>query len=283
MDSCDRSWVQEARESLERSRVKLVLRRFGLEDWSARLLEEQDRLGGPPVLSFEAFDNLFPGFPICLEVLPLYRPGTRDRCSQTAMFRDFRQYTPYQQFLEIREGRACGRPIGILYRWPSLRDGLILHDGDFPTKNFKQIYTRGHERVTVEHFGRFLRTLAAIPMPLEVLLAPPANTPEPVPPWQPPTSWRLAQILPDRTELGVVAFLLEVLFHLPPEIAQRYVERRDGERWVVVAQQELAEKLGVDTRTIQRALVELKDKGLVETQRNAYGQNEMRVCIEALS
>ena len=272
--------------NLEKSRVELVLRVFGLRNWVGQVIEEHYRLQGERRLSFAAFDRVFPGFPICLEASLLYRLVEHTTCSQAAMFRDFRRYVPYQRFLEIEESlteRAKGRPIGLLYRWEGLKPGLILHNGEFPGAGFKQTYTHGPTRVTVEYFGRFVRTLAATNSTVESLRVPPDknlaqdNRPPILRPWE------LARLVPDRAEFRLLAFLLEILFDMPPDAARLYIVRRDGERWINITQERLAELLGLCVRNIQRAVAALHRKGLIEKRRNPSFENEMRVCLDRLA
>ncbi len=271
---------------LEKTRVDLVLRAFGLQNWVGQVLDAHYGLTGQRRLSFAAFDRLFPGFPICLEASLLYRLVEHSTCSQAAMFRDFRRYVPYERFLELREtlvARARGRPIGLLYRWEGLSSGLILHDGDFSTKGFQQTYTQGPVRVAVESFGRFVRTLAAASPTLDSLRSPAVEDAAGGTTVQIPRPWELARLVPKQAEFQLLAFLLAILFDMPPDEARQYIVRRDGERWINVTQERLAEQLGVSVRKVQRAAAALQQKGLIEKQRNPCLENEMRVCLDRLA
>ena len=269
---------------LERARVELVLRDFGLRNWTYKILDEHFRLSGESRLSFAAFDRIFPGFPICLESSLLYRLVEHSTCSQSTLFRDFPRYVPYARFLEVREtlaARAHGRPIGLLYRWEGIKHGLILHDGEFPADGFRQIYTHGHIRVTVESFGRFVRTLAVTNSTLESLRSPPtedAAATLTVPNQRP---WQLVRLVPKPAEFQLLAFLLEIL-DMPPDDARRCIVRRDGDRWINITQERLAEHLGFSVRKVQRAVASLRQKKLIEKHRNPVLENEMRICLDRL-
>ncbi len=264
----------------ERQRVELVLREFGLQDWRAKVFDEHYVLTGDRKLSFRAFDRVFPGFPVCLESLPLYRLGTHTRCSQTAMFRNFRDYVPFRQFLDIREWLwtlSSGRPIGILYRWPGIRHGLILHDGEFATAGFKQTFVEGSVRVTIEHFRRLLQTLAASDISVESLRS--DTEPDVARKARLRLSpWTLARHCESEPELRLLAFLVEILFHMPPAAGKRYIVRVDGQRWISITEGQLAQRIGTSVRTIQRAIASLRDGRIIETQRDRYGKNQIRVC-----
>ena len=277
--------LHEEAAKLERARVGLVLKAFGLQAWVGQVLDAHYGLTGQRRLSFAAFDQVFPGFPICLEASLLYRLVEHSTCSQAAMYRDFRRYVPYERFLEVREAleaRARGRPIGLLYRWEGLRSGLILHDGEFPTKGFQQTYTQGPVRVTVEGFGRFVRTLATTGATLEALRSPGVEHAAGSTTVQTPRPWELARLVPRQAEFQLLAFLLEVLFDMPPDEARQYIVRRDGERWIHVTQERLAQQLVFSVRKVQRAVAALQEKGLLLKHRNPSFENEMRVCLDRL-
>jgi CRP-like cAMP-binding protein len=70
---------------------------------------------------------------------------------------------------------------------------------------------------------------------------------------------------------------------MPPDEAQRYITRRDGERWIAITQDRLAEMVGFSVRTVQRAVAALRKSGLIETPRNPHFENEMRVCLHRLA
>ena len=285
MDNLYELTFQAEATTLEESRVTLMLRVFGLQDWLGPLRDEHRRLTGERGLSLRAFDQLFPGFPICLEARPLYRLVEHSTCSQAAMFRNFRRYVPYEQFLKAQDAlaeSAQGRPIGLLYRWEGLRDGLIIHNGDFPTQGFKQTYTHGPTRVTVEPFARLVRTLAATKWTLESLRAPNkaiavADEPLPI-----PSPWKLFELVRDEAEFQLLALLVEILFVLPPGRCRRFIVRRGGERWVALTQERMAIQLHCSVRKVQRAVAAVAKKGLVETRRNDRGEKEIRLCLPRL-
>ena len=264
--------------------VKAILREFGLTACIPRLLDEYWGLEGEKRLTIGAFDRVFPGFPICLEAMPFYRLDSYSTCSQTALFRNYRRYLPYRWFKRVLENtahRAEGRPVGLVYRWPGVQNGVILHNGDFPTRDFQQKLPWGKGHVTVQHFRRFVRTLAAGDWTMQTLTSPqPAKSAEST--WKEPSPWELARLVPDWAELRLVALLLEILFHIPPEERGQYVVRRDGERWVSVTQQWLAENLPSSVKTVERAVEGLADRGLIEVRRGPNGNNEIRLCLEAL-
>ena len=93
----------------------------------------------------------------------------------------------------------------------------------------------------------------------------------------------LARLVPKQAEFQLLAFLLAILFDMPPDEARQYIVRRDGERWVNVAQARLAEQLGFSVRKVQRAVAALQQKGLIEKHRNPCLENEMRVCLDRLA
>ena len=246
----------------------------------------QHEVTGRQWLGFMGFNRVFPGFPICLEARPLYRLVQHSTCSQTALFRNFRRYVPYEQYQEILEStaeRAGRRPVGLLYRWQGIKHGLVLHNGDFPTTDFKQTLPWGKGHLTVEHFGRFVRTLAAGKLTLESLRSPERDSSALRETVQVPTLWGLARLVTDGAELRLLALLVEILHHLPLDQSQQYITRREGERWIAMPQDRLAELLRVSVRTVQRAVADLKGKGLIETGRNNYLENEMRLSPEVFA
>lgn len=227
---------------------------------------------------------MFPGFPICLETVPFYRLIEHSTCSQTALFRNFQRYVPYQKFNDVLEAtskRARGRPVGLVYPWQGITNGLILHNGDFPMKDFGQTIPWKDQFLTVRHFGRFLRMLAAQDWTLDSLRTPwrPTNNLEPVNgKWEIPSLLTLARLIPDRTEFLVLAQMLEILFHMPPDEQQSFIVRRGGERWIAVTQEWLAQQNRCSVRSIQRAVKGLEDKGFIRRHRSSACNNEMQIC-----
>ena len=157
-----------------------------------------------------------------------------------------------------------------------------MHNGNFPTQTFKEIFPFGVGHVTVEPFARFLKTVLAmdcwkardfrIRAPTE-----PASRRQPL-----PSPWRLMKHVPNREEYSVLSVLLEILFYLPPVARKKYLVFRDGKPWVSVTQANLAAKCGCSERSVQRAVAGLRDNGLLETRVNEYRQNDMRVRVDTL-
>ena len=249
---------QQETARLEESRVRLILREFGLQDWATKLLiKDHHHTGEEARLSFATFNAVFPGFPIYLEARPLYALANHSTCSQTTLFRNFRQYLPYRQFQEVLDDAvelAGGRPVGMLYRWPGITHGLILHNGDFPMRDFVQTLPWGNGQVTVCHFRRFVRTLAAGEWTLQSLRDRTVPKESVKDAWHPPSPWKLVTLVPDQAELRLLALLLEILFDMPVSESQRYIVRRGGERWVAVTQEWLTKRLGCSVRNVQRAV-----------------------------
>jgi hypothetical protein len=165
MENAYKISLDEEAVKLEERRVRLVLDKFGLQKFTRQVIDAEYSEGsGERRLTFRGFDVVFPGFPIRLVVTPFYRLADYSTCSQTALFRNFRHYLPYRQFDDILEATAeCGdgRPVGLVYCWPGIKDGLILHTGRFPVNDFAQVLPWKGQHLAVHHFRRFVRTLAA--------------------------------------------------------------------------------------------------------------------------
>jgi len=273
--------LQEEAAKLEQARVEFILREFGLLDWRGTILDAQKQISGKKRLGFAGFDQIFPGFPICLESQPFYRLVEHSTCSQTALFRNFRRYVPYEKFQDVLDSigeRAGARPVGVLYRWQGVKHGLIIHNGDFPAADFKQVLPWGKNYLTVQHFGRFVRTLAVGQWNLESLRSPTEETIASREPRKAPTPWGLARLVAGEVELRLLSFLVEILHHMPPVQSRQYIVRRGGDRWIAVTQAHLADLFQISVRTVQRAVAALKRDGLIETRPNDYLENDMRLC-----
>ena len=168
----------------------------------------------------------------------------------------------------------------MLYRWQGVKHGLILHDGDFPSCDFVQSFPWGDQCLTVQHFRRFLKTLAAGPWTPESLRIPASPTAAKGKPWQPPRPWELVSLVPDKAEFRLLTLLLDILFDMPVEERRKHIVRRDGQRRITVPQDRLAETLGCSVRTVQRAAAGLRGKGLIELSHDPGSAGQIRVCPE---
>jgi hypothetical protein len=272
----------EARK-FEHSQLRLVLAEMGLQGVERDVCDAHLALTGEQGLSFLALDQVFPGFPILFVATSMYGLVNRVECSQTSLFRDYQRYLPCQQYESIREmveDKARGRPVGMLYRWQGVKYGLILHDGDFPLRDFAQVFPWGERRLTAQHFRRFLKTLVADHRTPESLRVPLVTVVPENKPWQPPRPWELASLVTDKAEFRLLALLLDILYHMPPEQSRKYVVRYDGQRWIAAPQEWLAEILGCSVRTLQRAAAGLKRNGLIESRHDPGSAGQIRVCPE---
>ena len=155
----------------EGRRMEFVLGQFGL---SKRIpeLRADERIGtGNPSPTFTAFERAFPGFPIALKFRPIPRVDRRVDCTLPSLLKEFRRSILFKEFDAYerayrRSSPGDTRPFGLIYPYPRVKQGFILHDGDFETFGLKYHFKRETTLYTIEPFDKVIRAIVLSGRPL---------------------------------------------------------------------------------------------------------------------
>ncbi len=128
---------RKASESFEDGKVNYVLGVFKIRHHAPALRKIAERQTGKPDLTFRAFDEGHPSFPIVLGASRL--GGVQLHLDQKAMipalFKAFGSapfVTEFEQFYETAVARACGRPVGLIFPRKGFRNGMVVYATDDP-------------------------------------------------------------------------------------------------------------------------------------------------------
>lgn len=125
--------------SFEAGRVNYLLTvfKFNAGKTAAALRRAEAAARGTAELTFRAFDEAYPTFPVVLGASRL--GGVQLHLAPTAflpaLFRDFGRapfVTAYEEFYEAAADRADGRPVGLVFPRKGLRHGLVIYAADDP-------------------------------------------------------------------------------------------------------------------------------------------------------
>jgi hypothetical protein len=115
--------------------VKELLQRYELTDLTWMLLKEGKRSRRKPALLLEHFHARFPDFPIHLrayiinkvsDVYPLYKLFKR--------LTTLPLYEEYRDLVDSVRSRTESRSVGVVFPWPYIKHGLVLHNHPISTK-----------------------------------------------------------------------------------------------------------------------------------------------------
>jgi hypothetical protein len=163
-----------------------LLYRFHISRYKARLLMEAQRRIGKSVLSLPIFFEHFPTFPYYLTAAQI--PFIERECTVRRLFNSMStrpMIRRYEDFVDESLIPDCfiDKPLGLVFPWPHIEHGLIVHDGavDFDTKPpvntkpmVRMIWTLSEQKrkwmdkhqgwptpyLTIEPFEQFLTGLA---------------------------------------------------------------------------------------------------------------------------
>ena len=123
--------------SWEAGKVKYVLGVFKIPKQAREVADAAERQTGKPDLTFRAFEEVYPSFPIVLGASRL--GGVQLHLDQKAMipalFKAFGAapfMTAYEQFYETAAKRAGSRPVGLVFPRKGFKNGLVVYAADDP-------------------------------------------------------------------------------------------------------------------------------------------------------
>jgi hypothetical protein len=272
--------------AFETERVKLVCSHLGLtrfekemsDAWAGAVGEKKGRL------TFDVFRDFFPTFPMILEAQS--HLCVRDRLRPVHLFRDFSATFLLDSYMEAF-ARWCEtekRPIGVVVRFDGFVGGMLIHNGDFDTRETRMIHDvpgdRPPYRVTVEPFITVLKYLARSGWSPEGESVRVEK--------QGPKVGRGFRVYPWMTErLGcspardVLAFLCKVL-RSRSGYYRKFIHAVSGTRFVAIDCDALATQTGLSRHQVKLALQSLREAALITTERKSYhGQVMNHILLEA--
>jgi hypothetical protein len=165
--------------------VSYLLYRFHISRHKSQLLTEAQRRFGRAMLSLPIFFERFPSFPVYLTVAQI--PFIERECTVRKLFNSFstrQMVKKYEEFIDeqLLPLEFGDKPLGLVFPWPHIEHGLILHDSfvDFTAKpqpntkpQVRMVWTLSEQKrkwmdkhqgcatpyITVEPFEQFLGNL----------------------------------------------------------------------------------------------------------------------------
>jgi hypothetical protein len=284
--------------------MKMLLKTLGLSDQTKKLREIGKRSGRDGDLCLEAFNDVYPHFPIFLRS-KVFTVGTGGRyrttspesiaclvtnVAQSHIVRDF------NKMVEDFKPLAGGRPMGLVFPFAGVHGGWILHNGDFETEPYLQRVTieTQHDPLRFERFRNLLITIRASwnpdpnAEPIRAKPLKPIKTPDaldrsyPVPP-------AIRKLLRNTTAAHVLALLCQLLTRKLVGAQARLIQTAEGERYAVLTLPQIGRIVGREKRCIQVAIAKLQEQNLLKSKRgfsgpgNPNGYARTRKCLEMLS
>lgn len=272
----DRAYDRQTR--FEAERVDMVLDTFRLVAQRNDLFAREHARSGERRLTFTAFAERFPTFPV--RFVARYMTRTT-HVSPARLFRLLDGGPLFRFFLNEREPRhgdahgrpdapADARPVGVVVPLDGYPGGFILHDADLDTGGVRWTgdFAPGPpHRVTFEPFGQFLRGLSRSGWTTKC-----AEEQARINAYTPPPEWpNSLDALPAVPAFKVLVWLIKVLRSAEAR-DRRFVCRLDAEtRGMVGSDEEIGRVTGLSARQVRRALGELRSSGLVGPHRQWKG------------
>lgn len=156
-------WEEQAgidEAAFEEKTVKYLLSRYGLTKAKWELLETQKKLTGGYKLTLYQFHEYFGSFPAYL-VAAKIKDIAKD-CTIQKMFKRFMARKIIKYYKDLREtvpDEYRGRLYGMVFYFPYMSRGLILHNGDEHHDGVKVVWQDGNRSLCVEPFDQFLDSL----------------------------------------------------------------------------------------------------------------------------
>jgi len=143
--------------------VKLLLKRYRIsKEHRLAMLEESERRFGTRHLSLDLFLKFFPTFPMVLQCVYIWQIAKR--ISIADLFGNFGR-TPlvqfYEEFYKTAVEDTDSRSFGLVFNWPHVRGGLVLHNHVIDTRvdGTRLLWTSQNRQLVVETLGVVLDTL----------------------------------------------------------------------------------------------------------------------------
>lgn len=265
-------------DHFEETRVKYVLKRFGLEHLKQPILSAFHEAYGEWELRFQWFYKSVPSFPIYLAAgrpadplgLGLWKTrrkrvvkGDEQRRAEeaiAALLRNFPNSEAVRMQNELYDypcPESEGRPHGLVFPCFGVRHGLVVHDWQSPITGSQVThrFPNGH-MISVCSFKSLLDAVAEIwpntnedgdsndqhEEPLDLPIWPTLDVP----------TW-VFHVTATHTEALILSYIIQASQQSIQDGAFRTVVR-DGVRWVVTRQTSLAEMLNVSDRSVRNAI-----------------------------
>jgi hypothetical protein len=148
----------------EQDVVNHLFRHFRLESFlKSHVIEWTYTVVGVRQLSLPGFDKVFPSFPMQLQVQKFRH--LPEHLTVSRFFSDLRSQPfikAYRRLLKEAPEDVREKPIGLVFHWPFLRGGLVIHDQepDLNVPGVRVFWTCEHNRTfTIEPLTLLLLTI----------------------------------------------------------------------------------------------------------------------------
>jgi len=260
--------------AFENRSVRVVLERFDLSQHASELIQRFRDKWGQPRLTFESFFEEFPTFPLLLEAHSFY--GVAAKARPAALFRSFDETFFLRRYLDVHaraQAEGDSRPVGMVMPFDGYQGGMVIHDGSFPTPGTKLIHELADgvlpARVTVEPFISLTNHLVRKGWtPDTRLVARKNNSDAPKRSSSLFPAWLVAWI-GTGPDMIIFSFLLRVLRCARSSDGQ-LIRVNGNHRFVVIDQEDLADRAGLSPRQVARGVQSLKSHGVIATKRALF-------------
>ncbi|MCI0420757.1 MAG: hypothetical protein L0312_16275 [Acidobacteria bacterium] len=152
----------------EASRVRYMLKVLHLSKQETTLRTDWEKQTGSANLTFAAFNEQYPSFPVVLgaSLLDGCKLHTDPRAFIPSLFKDFQRapfVTAYDEFYESNRDRADGRALGLVFRRKGILHGMVIH-----SEGMEGVWHRG--LVWVYHGGTRTTPFRLYVRPFQVML-----------------------------------------------------------------------------------------------------------------
>ena len=154
----DREGIDES--IFEDELVSYLLGRYGLRDSKWDILEAQKKSTGGYQLTLYQFQELFGSFPPYLVSTKI--KGIAKDLTIRGLCQKFMARKIIKRYKELRETVPLeyrGKLYGMVFNYPYITRGLILHNGDSHHDGVKIVWSDGPKQLCIEPFDQFLDCL----------------------------------------------------------------------------------------------------------------------------
>lgn len=147
-------------DRFEHSLVDYLLKKFGMSRWRGELLQLRRTRIDDSLLQLQDFCYTFTDFPMYLGSRVIPHIAKKNPFSRFFLgFETTQLVQKYDEFLDSMSDE--GRPLGLVFRWPNVPHGMLLHNGviDHAEDGAKLVWCRESDQLTLQPFSLFVRSV----------------------------------------------------------------------------------------------------------------------------
>jgi hypothetical protein len=233
------------------------------------MIQWQRERYGEGLLTFAAFNEVVPDFPIHLGYMQRFKLDRNTNCTLAAILTKPEKSWFYTSWKILYDSLHLAdmpgsRPVGVVFPYGNFPGGLVIYNGFFQpsaTVIRKRIiqFETSRQTFTIQ---RYLHLLAAIKDSEWVQGDLPKQHEERL-----SLSGLLRQVTgaPQKLVLALLVDILNGDVEKWPDWAARaeLIRRYDGTRWITLTHQEIGDALGLEVHQVRRALRSLRASGMI--------------------